>query len=106
MVDALALAREEWLNEASGAEVAAFYEGISAGLSPDCHAAAEPDANDEPLDALVKKGKGKGKDKRCKGSGGPTGGGGGAKEMAMAVAKAVAKPATARARRRGLATSA
>ena len=44
MVDTLALAHEQWLNEASGAEVAAFYEGISAGLSPDCQAAVEPEA--------------------------------------------------------------
>ena len=75
MVDALA--HEDWLSTASGAEVASFYEGLSAGLDPDCSAAPEPNANDEPLDALFKKGKGKGKGKRGgKGSGGPASSGG------------------------------
>ena len=75
MVDTLALAHEQWLGEASGSEVAAFYEGISAGLAPDCPAAVEPEPNDEPLDALFKKGKGKGKGKRS-GKGGPASSGG------------------------------
>ena len=75
MVDTLALAHEQWLSEASGSEVAAFYEGISAGLAPDCPAAVELEPNDEPLDALFKKGKGKGKGKRS-GKGGPASSGG------------------------------
>ena len=77
MVDTLALAHEQWLSEASGAEVAAYYEGLSAGLAPDCQAAVEPEPNDEPFDALSKKGKGKGKGKRGgKGNGGPASSGG------------------------------
>ena len=30
------LAHDTWLNAASGAEVAAFYEGVSAGMVPEC----------------------------------------------------------------------
>ena len=65
MVDALA--HEDWLNQSSGAEVAAFYEGISAGMQSDSQEPVEHgNADDEPCDALFRKGKGKGKGKRGK----------------------------------------
>ena len=65
MVDALA--HEDWLNQSSGAEVAAFYEGISAGLQSDSQDSVEQNADDEPCDALFRKGKGKGKGKGKRG---------------------------------------
>ena len=60
---------EMFLAQASPQEVAAFYEGIQAGANGEDVPVCPPyEDQDEPLDALFRKGKGKGK--RGKGFGG------------------------------------
>jgi hypothetical protein len=62
---------ESFIAQASVQEVAAFYEGIQAGVSgEDVPLCAPCEDQDGPLDALYRKGKGKGK--RGKGYGGST----------------------------------
>ena len=75
MVDALGKAQPQpsgdWLDHATGAEVAAFYEGLQEGMVSTAKDMPDVRAEDQPLDLMYKKGKGKGKGKR----GPPQGGG-------------------------------
>ena len=58
---------EAFLAQASPQEVSAFYEGIHAGANGEDVPLCPPcEGQDEPLDALYRKGKGKGKGKRGK----------------------------------------
>ena len=62
MVDALA--HEDWLTKASGAEVVAFCEGVRAGTNSEHKEMPDMNPDDQPLDLMYKKGKGRGKGKR------------------------------------------
>ena len=60
----------DWIAVAQPAEVAAYYEGMHAGLASECpHEPVGVYTEDLPLDALYRKGKGKGKGKKGKGRG-------------------------------------
>ena len=61
----------DWLDQATGAEVAAFYEGMQEGTVSTAKEMPEMHAEDLPIDLMYKKGKGKGKGRR----GPPQGGG-------------------------------
>ena len=56
MVDALS---KDWLSQATGAEVAAFYDGVQDGTTSDAKEMPEVHSEDHPLDLMYKKGKGK-----------------------------------------------
>ena len=68
---------ESFLAQHTPQEVGTFHEGIQAGINGEVVPLCAPcEDQDEPLDALFRKGKGKGKGKRC--SRGGTGIGGAA----------------------------
>ena len=68
MVDALA--HENGLSKATGAEVVACYEGVHAGTVSEHEEMPEVHHDDQSLDLMYKKGKGKGKGKRGQPQGG------------------------------------